>query len=809
MLIDLRYAFRQLLKAPALTAVVALSLALGIGANAMVLCWLRALVLRPLAGVPEQSRLVALVSNEGGGCASIPDLRDFAALQEIFVGAEASMTTTASLVVERQPEWVRTEVVTANYFELLRVAPLLGRTFLPDEDRRPGGNFVVVLGEQLWRRRFGADPTVVGREIELNRRQFTVIGVVPQAFLGSSPPAASEIWAPASMIWEVRNQSTGFLERRTARGWHNLARLQPGVTLQQAQAAVTLTDARLAADYPKESFDIHHRVVPLRQVPWGGQAVFGPVLWLLLAVSLGVQLIVAANVANLLLARAVNRTKEIAVRLAAGASRARLLRLFLLESALLTALGTVLGVLLASWLANLLPLLVPAALRHGPAITFGLDGVTLGLTVLVAIATGFGFGLLPALRATRLDLAGALKDGGRAATGGAGHHRLRNGLVITEVALAVLLVVGAGLCVLGLRQARRVDIGFDSDRVLIAGMQIGMNGYDRDTGLGFYRRLRERLVSCAGVEEAALASWFPLGLAGCKGWDVTPEGYQRVPGDEQSFEYAIISPRYFATMRIPLLAGRDFTDADDASAPGAAIVNEELARRFWPGQDPLGRRFRTGGVWRTIVGVVKTGKYNRVDERPRAFFYLPYQQGVPDLDLGICVRTKSDPAGFTNELRQVLRELDPAVELQQTVPLTVHSGLALLPQRLAVCLLLLLGGVALGLAALGVYAVMAYTVSQRTREFGVRMALGAQANNVVRQVLAQGLGLAAAGVVIGLTLAAGITRLLAAFLFGVSPFDPFVFIGVPLVLALVAGCACWVPARRATKVDPMIALRAE
>ncbi|HLP00922.1 MAG TPA: ABC transporter permease [Opitutaceae bacterium] len=809
MLADLRYALRQVLKSPGFTAVVALSLAFGIGANAVVLCWLRSLVLRPMSGVTDQARLVALVSNQGGGCASLPDLRDFAAVREVFVGTEASMSTTASLVVDRQPEWVRAEVVTANYFELLGVAPLLGRTFLPDEDRKPGGDFVVVIGEQLWRRRFSSDPDIVGREIELNRRQFTVVGVVPQAFLGSSPPAASEIWAPASMIWEVRNQSTGFLDRRTARGWHNLARLRPGVTLEQAQAAVTLTDARLAAAYPKESTDIHHRVAPLSKVPWGGQSVFGPVLWLLLAVSLGVQLIVAANVANLLLARAVNRTKEIAVRLAAGADRARLLRLFLVESALLTLVGTALGVLLASWLVNALPLLVPAALRQGPAITFGLDGVTLGLTVLVALATGLGFGLVPAWRATSLDLASTLKDGGRAATGGVGHHRLRNSLVVVEVALAVLLVVGAGLCVRGLRQARRVDVGFTPDRVLIAGMQIGMNGYDRDTGLVFYRRLRERLASSAEVEEAALASWFPLGLAGCKGWDVNPEGYQRSPGDEQTFEYAIVSPRYFATMRIPLLAGRDFTDADDANAPGAAIVNEELARRFWPGQDPLGRRFRTGGVWRTIVGVAQTGKYNRVDERPRPFFYLPYQQGVPDLDLGICVRTKGDPAAYAPALRRVLRELDPAVEVQQAVPLALHSGLALLPQRLAVILLVLLGAVALGLAAMGVYAVMAYTVSQRTREFGVRMALGAQAVNVVRQVLRQGLGLTAAGVAIGLCLAAGITRLLAAFLFGVSPFDPFVFLGVPLVLAAVAGLACWLPARRATQVDPMIALRAD
>jgi len=730
-------------------------------------------------------------------------------MREVFAGTLASMPTSACLEVDRQPEWIEAQVVTANFFDLLEVKPLLGRTFLPDEDRKPGGDSVLVIGERLWRRRFGADPAIVGRDVELNRHAFTVVGVVPDSFHGSLTPAVYEVWAPASMIWEVRNQGAYFLDRRNARGWHNLARLQPGVTLLQAQAAVATADARLAAAYPKESRDIHYRVASLSQIPWGAQTVLGPALWLLLAVSLGVQLIVAANVANLLLARAVSRSKEIAIRLAAGASRRRLLRQFLAEGALLTLAGATLGVLVSIWAVDSLLWLIPAELRTGPGVEFHLRLSTFGFTLLVSVLTGLVFGLVPALQIARLDLVGALKDGGRASTGGAAHHRLRNGLVIAEVALAVVLVIGAGLCVLGLRQARQVDVGFKPERVLIAGMQIGMNGYTRETGPGFYRQVRERLAARPEVEEAALASWFPLGLAGCKGTEVNPEGYQRSPAEDLTYEYAIVSPRYFATLQIPLVAGRDFTDADDAKALGVAIVNEHFARQFWPGQDPVGRRFRTGPVWHTVIGVARAGKYNRIDERAHPFFYLPYQQGVPDLDLSVCVRTKGEPAAFASTLRQTLREFDPSVEMLRIVPLAAHSGMALFPQRVASVLLLLLSGVALALAAMGVYAVMAYLVSQRTREFGVRMAVGAQAGDVLRHVLWQGLTLAAVGSLIGLALAGAATRLLAGFLYGVSPFDPAIFVGIPLLLGAVALLASWLPARRATRVNPVEALRAE
>ena len=810
MLADLKYALRQLTKSPGFTAVVVLSLAIGIGANATVMCWLRNLVLHPLPGVADEGSLVVLVSNSGGGCASLPDLRDFGQFHQVFVGTEASMPTPACLTVERQQEWIQTEIVSANFFDLLGVRPLMGRTFLPDEDKKPGGNPMLVIGENLWRRRFAADPYIVGRVVDLNRHSFTIVGVVPASFSGSVSPMSFEAWAPLSMIWEVRNQGTFFLTARGARGWLDLARLQPGVTVERAQAAVTTMDAQLAKAYPNNNLDAHHRVVPLSKCPWGGQTVMGPALRLLLVVSLGVQLIVAANVGNLLLARAASRKKEVAIRMAAGANRWQLIRLFLTESVVLALVGGAAGVLLASWAVDSVPYFMPAEIASNVRLDFHLDGLALGFTLLLSLATGLAFGLLPALQAPHLNLQAVLKEGGRSSSqGGASQHRLRGGLVIAEIAMALVLLVGAGLCIKGLRQARQIDFGFRPDHVLIAGLQIGMNGYNEDTGKAFYRQAQHRLAAMPGVEDAALASWFPLGLAGCKGWDVSVDGYQRPVGEDATYEFAVVSPRYFSTLRLPLVAGRDFTEADDANAARVAVVNENFAKRFWPGRDPIGRTFRTGGVPRTVVGVAKAGKYNRLNEAPDCFFYVPYLQGVQDLDLSLCVRTTGDPAAFANVMRQAVHEIDPGVELLKTVPLSIHSGMVLFPQRMASSLLLLLGLVALLLSAMGVYAVLAYAVSQRTQEFGVRIALGASTMDVLRLVISRGLLLAAAGVAIGIGLALAVTRLMTGFLYGISPFDPATFAGVPLVLGLVALLACYLPARRATKVDPIVALRSE
>jgi predicted permease len=807
MIADLRFAIRQLCRSPGFTAVVVLSLALGIGANATVMCWLRGFVLHPLPGVEDQDRIAVLVSNAGSGAASLPDLRDFGRFSQVFAGTEASMPTPACLTVDRQPKWIQAEIVSANFFDLLGVRPILGRTFLPDEDSKPGGNPVLVISERLWRAKFGADPSIVGRTVDLNRRSFTVVGVAPGAFHGSSSPMETDAWAPLSMIWEVRNQGTYFLSARDARGWQDLARLQPGVSIAQAEAAVATMDAQLAKSYPNSNVGAHHHVVPLSKCPWGGQTVMRPTLLLLLAVSLGVQLIVAANVGNLLLARAVRRQKEIAIRQAAGASRWQLARLSLAESMVLVLLGGGGGILMAAGASSAVVLMMPKELAANIRPDFPLDGASLGFALLLCLATGLFFGLLPTLHASRMNLQTVLKEGGRSSQGGSAHHRLRNALVIAEVATALVLLVGAGLCVKGLRQARQVDFGFSPDHVLIGGMRIGMNGYNEDTGKVFYRQVLQHVESLPDVESAALASWLPLGLEGCKGYDVAVDGYQRPRGEDSVYTFAIVSPGYFSTLRVPIVTGRGFADSDGAGAPRVAIVNEAFARRFWPGRDPVGRQFRTGGAVRTVVGVAKTGKYNQLSEAPLCFFYLPYLQGVPDLDLSLCVRTRADPSAFAGSLAQAVHEVDPGVELSQTIPLSVYSGMVLVPQRMASSLLLLLGAVALVLAAMGVYAVLAYTVSQRMQEFGVRIALGATARDILALVIGRGLLLAAAGVAAGLVCALAVTRLMSGFLYGVSPFDPATFVGVPALLGLVALLACYAPARSATKIDPIVALR--
>ncbi len=808
MLADLRYALRVFAKTPGLTLGILLSLALGIGVNTTALSWLESLVLRPLPGVERAGEIVVLASNRGGGGTSLPDVREFATISDTFTGTIASMPAVTCLTVQREPQWHDTQIVTANFFDLLGVRPALGRTFRADEDQHPGADNVVVISERLWRRRFGADPGIVGRTIDLNRHAFTIIGVAPSSFHGTNTPTRTDLWAPASMIAEVRNQSRNFLTRRADRGWHNLARLRPGVTVAQAGAAVAAADARFATAYPDTNRDIHHRVLPVRQSPWGAESAVGPTLRLLVVVSLGLQLIVTANVANLLLARATSRRKEIAVRLAAGASRQRLVRQFLTESALLATCGGALGVLLAAWLVNCLTLLLPAEIAARSDLHLPLGSWALLATVGLTVLTGVLFGFAPALQGTQADLNAVLKETARGSDSPAG-RRMRRGLVVLEIALALLLLVGATLCVKGLQQARRINPGFDPDGVLLAPLQIGMNGYDQTTGLKFYRELRARIAAHPGVEEAALATWLPLGLAGCKGWTVTVEGYERPPNEDVVVEFAIISPRYLAAMRTPLVSGRDFDARDDAQAPRAAIVNEAFAHRYWPGLDPLGRRFRAGGQWRTIVGVVPTGKYNRLDEPAWPFFYLPEQQGAPDLDLGLVIRTKGEPLTFAPALRELVQQQDPAVALRGTLSLRAHSSMALFPQIMASKLLLVLGAAALALALVGIYAVLAYSVAQRTQEFGVRLALGASTRDFLVLVLGDAVRLAAAGVLLGTLGALAVGRLLERFLFGLDPFDLTTLGSTALLLGGVATLACLLPAIRATRVSPSEALRTE
>lgn len=805
---DLRYAFRMLFKSPGFTAVAVLSLGLGIGANTTVFCWIQNVLLRPLAGVARCEELVVLTTTRGAtmhDTVSLPDLKDAAGLSDVFAGVIGSQITPACLTLDGKPEWVFGQVATANFFDVLGVKPALGRTFRPDEDQKPGGNPVLVLSHGYWQRRFGGDRTVIGTTVDLNRSSFTIVGVVPAEFRGTMSGLNCDFWAPLSMHRQVAN--FGSLLSRSDRWLHTQARLRPGVGIPQAQAAVSLLGEQLERAYPDTNAEFRLRVLPMWKSPYGAQALMLPVLRILMAVSIGVLLIVAANIANLLLARAISRRKEIAVRLAMGAKRARLIRQLLTESVLLGLVGGMAGVLLAHWGVALFAAFVPQT--HLPVgYDFHFDARTLGFTCLVAVLAGIAFGLVPAWQTSNGCLNDALREGGRTGSAGA-HHALRSVFVVSQVALALLLLVGAGLCIKGFQKARQVQIGFNPQNLVIAGLRIGMNGYDQTNGLVFYRKLHDRLATLPGVSHAALASWLPLGFEGGPSLHVAAEGYVRKPNEDVSVPYAIVSPHYFDALQIPLLDGRDFHDSDDANGLKVAIVNETMAKRFWPGQNPIGRKFT---IWRgefTVIGVAKAGKYRSLNEQPRGFFYLPYQQGVWDLNLGVVVRTQGNPKAMVNTLREAIHSLDPQVEVWANLTMADYIQAAFLAQRITASILTALGAVALILAAMGIYGVMAYVVSQRTQEIGIRMALGAQIGDVLRLIVRQGMTLGLVGVVIGLLGGLAVTRLLSNFLYGVSPFDPVTFLGMAAILALVTLAATLVPALRAARVDPQVALRYE
>lgn len=811
---DVRFGLRMLRKNPRFTTVVVLSLALGISANTTVLCWIQNILLRPLPGVAKQEKLAAVITTHGATTLetiSLPNLQDQAKLKEVFDGILAwSDTPAARLTDNGQSEWIYGQQVTANFFDVLGVKPLLGRTFLSEEDGQPGGHPVMVINEGYWKRRFGGDADIIGRTVDLNRRSFTIVGVVPGVFHGTINGLKPDFWAPLTMCQEfTRNQS--WFDHRDAPWLHALARLRPGVSRPQAQAAIDTLAAQLDHAYPESNKEVRFRLLPLWKLP-GGPAIMLPVLSLLLAVSLGVLLIVTVNVANLLLARATRREKEVAIRLALGAGRGRLIRQLLTESLLLALLGGALGVLLASRMVELVRFFLPKS-TVPIGISVALDGHTLGIVLLLTLATGLVFGLVPALRTSNPHLNEALKEGRHSSGAGAPHHRLLGLLVVLQIAVALVLLVCAGLCLRGLQKALRTDLGFDPNHLLYAGIDIERNGYAGETGKVFYHELQQRLSALPGVQEVALGSWIPLGFSLSGGnWNVSSinvEGYSRQPSEDLNVSHGIVSPRYFAAMRIPLLAGRDFTDQDDQKNLPVAIINETMAKRFWPGQNPIGRKFEEWGAPRIVVGVVKTGKYQSLKESPQEFFYTPYRQGGSDLSLSLCLRTTGNPKALAGALVQEIHKLDPGVEPLGVLPMTEYIQPAFFAQQIAASLLVLLGIVALALAAMGVYGVMAYVVSQRTHEFGIRMALGARTPDVLRLVLRQGLMLGGLGVATGLALTAATTHLLANFLYGVNPFDAVIFTSVPLLLGLITLLACWFPARRAAKVDPMVALRCE
>jgi len=804
---DLRFAFRMLAKSPGFTLVAVLTLAVGLGATTIVFSWIRGLILEPLPGVPDQGRLRPVVGQARSGdwrSISAPDARDLAH-SDLPAAVTAFDLTTMSLTAGERPEQVWGMVVTGNFFDVLGVRAALGRTFRPEEDTTTGTHPVAVLSHELWRRRFQSDPKIVGSTLQLNRQAFTVVGIAAPEFQGPIAGLRADLYVPLAMQPLVVPGG----DRLTARGSHwlnGISRLRPGVTQQQAQAALDTLSSRLAASYPDSNDGYRFLLFPFWKSPQGASSFLLPVMAVLGAMALLVLLLACANVANLLLVRALGRRREIAVRLALGAGRGLIVRQLLVEGLLLALLAGACGLLIAAWGRNLLMAFVPTT--DAPIDPhFPIDAGLLGFAALLSLATGVLFSLAPALQATSPDVASTLRDEAGAVSGGR-KGVVRSGLVVAQITLSCLLLITAGLFVRSLGRASAIDPGFSARNVLLATVNLFPGGYDEERGRLFYRELLRRMSALPGVESASLASAVPLDFGGTSSTSLDIAGY--VPGrqEEVVVEYFIVGPDYFRTMGIPLVEGRDFTLRDDADAPLALVVNERMASRYWPGRDPIGGTVHIGKRAFTVVGIAKDGKYDELGEAPKTHFYLPVLQTYQS-QMTIHLRTAGDPAALAGSLRREVRALDPDLPLIAVKTMREHLRISVFSQRLAASFLGSFGILALALATIGLYSLIRYAVSQRTREMGVRMALGARPRDIERLVIGEGLVLALLGLGLGLALAFGITRFLASLLLGVSATDPAIFVVITALLAAVSVLSSYLPARAAAGVDPSVALRAE
>jgi len=813
---DIRFGLRMMLQRKGFTSAAALCLALGIGANTTLFSLASAVLFRPpVAAEPE--RLITV--SRGRGLAPPLSYPDFTVLRggnDALTGLAATQHITLSFGEGERNELVLGEAVSANYFDVLGVQPAAGRMFLPEEDRAPGANPVAVLSHHLWRNRLGGASDVIGRTVALNGHRFTVIGIAPPGVGQSVIPGAVGVWIPAMMLEQVAPGARGILQDRRSEQWGAIGRLKPGVTLQQAQASLETINRQIEQADPapvnRESEERGGRSLTLLR-PQGLtlphlRRVATMVTGLLGAVVGVVLLIACANVANLLLARASVRRKEIAVRLALGASRLRLLRQLLTESFLLALLGAGAGLLLAYWLNRALTAFIPPA---QPPWTYlldlRLDAQVLSWTLLLTFVTSLLFGLAPALEASKPDLVPALKDEAGADTRRKRRLNLRGGLVVAQVAISLVLLICAGLFARSLQELQAVDPGFRAENGLTLSFELEPHGYDKTRGEEFMRQLLERVAALPGVQSVSAVNYLPLGQRNVNAVVFAPGREQRV--EEPGLQ--IISLNYFGTMGMTLLRGRDFTAADTASAPRVAVINEALAARLFPGEDALGKQLRVPNreeIAYEVVGIAKDSAYHSLGEAPRAVLYRPFaQEYSPTMNL--VVRAAGDPPPLVAALRREVNSLDPSLPTQDVRTLREQVIAALEPARLGTLAISAFGLLGLFLAAVGIYGVMSYAVARRTHEIGVRMALGARRFDVLKLIVRQGATLAVAGAAIGLLLAFGVTRLLAKLLYGVGSTDPLTFAGVTLFLIAVALLACYLPARRATKVDPLVALRHE
>jgi len=801
---DLRFGLRQLLSKPGVTLIAVLSLALGIGANTAIFSLVDAVLLRPLP-FHEPDRLVMVWEDatQVGFPRNTPapaNYADWKSQNKTLEDMAALNWRNYALTDEGEPEKVEAQGVTANFFSLLGVKPLLGRSFTADEDKE-GADRVALISYGLWQRRFGGDPALVGKEILLDGQKRTVLGVMPAGFQFLSKETG--LWVPMAFS----------AEDLANRGGHYLtvvARMKPGVTLTAASADIAAVTRRINQDHPMHGFELGSVVISLREQLAGDVRI--SLIVLLVAVGC-VLLIACANIANLLLSRGASRYREIAVRTALGAGRLRIVRQLLTESTLLAVAGGLTGLLFA-WLSfSFLKQIIPESMAMNAGVK--IDARIFGFTLLLSLLTGIVFGLAPAMQAAKVDLNEALKQsGGRTGTG-AGHRRLRSALVVTEIALALVLLVGAGLLIQTFLKLRALDIGVNPENVLTLRTQLPRSKYgELSRRTAFYQQVLERVRALPGVVAAGYTTAVPLTWkGGTSGFTV--EG--KVEGPGQDANNRQVTAGYLETMGVKLRQGRFFDEHDDAQAQPVAVINETMARQYWPGESAVGKRFRLGGTdstspWRTVIGVIGDVKEMGLEAPPKAEFFFPYQQ-LPDmlwnLPRDLTVRTTGDPLSVAAAVRQAVWSVDPAQPVSNVRTMEEIMAEEVAQRRIGMTLLAAFAALALLLASLGIYGVLSYAVTQRTQEIGIRMALGANRRAVLRLVMADGLRLAGVGVAIGLGASFALTRLMSGLLFGVSASDPRTLVGVTLLLTAVALLACYIPARRAAKVDPMIALRYE
>jgi predicted permease len=805
---DVRYAFRSLIRTPSLTIAAVLSLGLGIGANTTVFSWVQAVLLRPIPGAFEADslRVATLETREGRQRSwSYPNYRDFrdrATALDVVAQDDLAM----SVAVGGQAERAYGALVSGNYFRVMGLQPSLGRLLTEDDDRTPGAHPVAVISHAYWQRRFAGNPAIVGQQVTINNVPMTVVGVGPEEFLGSFLGISTSAWVPMAMQPDMMGGSR--LEARGSGWMQTMARLKLGASDEQAQAEASAILGQLAQEHSGSFDGWRIRVLPPWQANWGAPSVLAPILGVLSVVVGMVLLIACANVANLLLARAVGRRREIAVRLSLGANRWRLVRQLLTEALMLSGAAGFVGVAVAYWTYGLLMAFAPPT---DMPINFGLrlDAVTLAYAAVASLLTGLFFGLMPALQTSRADTINAIKEeAGRGSSGGRSGHRLRNTLVVAQVAICLVLLVGATLFVRSLQAAQHIDPGFEPDQLLIASVDLVPNGYTPETGRQFHRRLTEAVSGVPGLQSHAIARQVPLGIGGTSSTGVSIDGYTPQPDEEINIVYNVVGPRYFETMQIPMLRGREFTTEDSASSAPALIVNETMARRYWGEREVLGSRARIGKTDYTVVGVAKDIKYGQLNEAPLPYMYLALDQNFSSQAV-LHVRSTAAPATVLAAVRDVVRTLDPNLPLYDARTVEEHLRTAVFAQRMGANLLGVMGILAVVLAAVGLYGVIAYAVSQRTQEMGIRLALGAAPGDLLKMVLRQGIVLTSLGLAVGLVLAFAATGFMRSMLPGIAPRDPLTFIAVPAALMAIAIIAALIPARRAGAVDPVVALRYE